>query len=145
MEWIKNIVNGLIEYYETRNILELIDLLDVKIIYKKFNNPDIKARLIKTYQEDFYIYLSDELSAPEERIILAHELGHVVLHDISSAYYNTSLINKGKLEVQANYFASLILLDESDFEKCYLENMSLDQLSSYFEVPKELIEFRLEK
>lgn len=143
MQWIKNIVDGLVEYYDTRDIYELVDILDITIIHKNFINEEVKARLIKTENEDFVIYLSDRLDEHEKKYVLAHELGHTLLHDISNDYYYNSNLNKDKLELQANYFAALLLLDERSFEKCYIENMSLEQLSSYFEVPKELIQYRL--
>lgn len=143
MQWIKDIVTGLIETYETRNVQELLDCLEVTVIKKNFLSPNIKARLYKDPFENYYIYVSTELNDHELKIVLCHELGHIILHDITCEYYYSSYLNKGKLEMQANYFASLLLLDENNFEKCYLENLSIDQLSSYFEVPKELIEYRL--
>ena len=145
MQWIKDIVEGLIEVYDTRDVRELINLLEVTIIYKNFINPDVKARLFKDPFENYYVYLSNQLTEQEERCIIAHEIGHILLHDISCDYYTTSNINRGKLEIQANYFASLLLLDESTMDKVYLENLSIDQLSAYFEVPKELIQYRLDE
>lgn len=145
MQWIKDIVEGLIEIYDTRDVRELIVLLEVTLIYKNFINADIKARLFKDPFKNYYVYLSNQLTQQEERYIIAHEIGHILLHDISCDYYSTSKVNKGKLEIQANYFASLLLLDESAIDKIYLENLDIDQLSAYFEVPKELIQYRLDE
>lgn len=145
MQWIKDIVTGLIETYGTKDVFELLDFLDVTIIKKKFIDPDVKARFYKDIFGYDYIYISIDLTDQEKKYILCHELGHIILHDITSEYYYSSKVNKGKLEMQANYFASLLLLDESDIELCSIENMSMDQLSSYFELPAELLQFRLEE
>lgn len=145
MQWIKDIVTGLIETYGTRDIYELLDYLEVTIIRKSFVNPDVKARLYKDPFENYYIYLSYDIDEATKKHILCHELGHILLHTISCEYYYSSKVNKGKLEYQANYFASLLLLDVDNFEQCYLENLSIDQLSSYFEIPKELLQYSLEK
>lgn len=143
MQWIKDIVTGLIETYGTRDVYKLLGYLEVTIIMKNFVNPDVKARLYRDPFGKYFIYLSYDLEEHEKIIILLHELGHILLHDISCEYYYKSRIHKGKLEYQANYFVSLMLLDESNFDRCNLENLTLNQLSAYFEVPMELIQYRL--
>lgn len=145
MQWIRDIVTGLVETYGTRDIYELLDYLEVTVIRKNFVNPDVKARLYKDPFENYYIYLSYDLDENTKKYILCHELGHILLHTLSCEYYYSSKVNKGKLEYQADYFASLLLLDVNNFEQCYLENLSVDQLSSYFEIPKELLQYSLEK
>lgn len=60
--------------------------------------------------------------------MLAHELGHAILHtEIATAAYNNKLLNKGKLEKQADYFA-LKLLDIS-IDKDYFEGYTLEQIA----------------
>lgn len=145
MQWIKDIVEGTIEYYGTRNVKELAEMLDITVIHKEFVKPGMKASLYKNVYNDCFIYLSNTLNEQEEKYILAHELGHILLHDISCEFYSTSMINKSKLEYQANYFASLLLLDKSSIDKYSIENFSIDQLSAYFEIPKELIQYYLDE
>jgi Zn-dependent peptidase ImmA (M78 family) len=145
MQWIKDIVTGLIETYGTRDIYELLDYLEVTIIPKRFVNPDVKARLYKDPFENYYIYISSDLDESMKRLILCHELGHILLHGLSCEYYYASRVNKSKLEYQANYFASLLLVDANKLDPCYLENLSIDQLSAYFEIPKELLQYTIEK
>lgn len=145
MQWIKDIVTGLIETYGTRDIYELLDYLEVTIIPKKFVNPDVKARLYKDPLDNYYIYISEDLDEHTKKYILCHELGHILLHIMPCEYYYSSRVNKGKLEYQADYFASLLLLAVNNFEKCYLENLNIDQLCSYFKIPKVLLQYNLEK
>jgi Zn-dependent peptidase ImmA (M78 family) len=145
MQYIKDIVTGLLETYGTRDIYELLKCLDVTVITKEFINADIKARLYKDPFDNYYINISSDLDELTKKYILCHELGHILLHEIPCEYYYSSNVNKGKLEYQANYFASLLMLDLNSFDQCYLKDLSLDQLSSYFEIPKELLAFQMEE
>jgi len=98
MQWIRDIVIGLIDTYETRSIYELLDYLEVTIIPKKFVNPDAKARLYKDPLENYYIYISEDLDESMKKYILCHELGHILLHIMPCEYYYSSRVNKGKLK-----------------------------------------------
>lgn len=142
MEWVKNIVQGLIETYETRNIYDLIDSLDITIIRKELQNG-LKAKFFRDIFGNEFIYLSSNINEIEERFVLAHEVGHAILHtDISVEYYYNSFVNIGKLEKQADYFAVELLIDEANIDKQLLLDMNVEQLSSYFGVPIELIEYK---
>lgn len=142
MNWINNIVKGLIETYHTRDIYDLIESLGIKIIRKKMSGNK-KARFIRDMFNNEYIFLSNELNWIEERYVLAHELGHAVIHtDISCGYCYYSNISSDKLELQANYFAAQILIDESTFDKTDLEAMTISQLSKYFMVPEFMIKLK---
>ena len=56
------------------------------------------------------VFIRDNLHYQYEKFVLAHELGHAVLHvEIGTAAYSNKLINRGKLERQADYFAIKIL------------------------------------
>ena len=145
MQWIRDIVEGVEEYYGTTDVCELLGLLEIDVINKHFKDPTRKAWLHQNILGDYYIFMSYDLSEPERIYILAHELAHVLLHDISIEYYCSSCVNKGKLEVQADYFASLLLLDPKHIDKHEIRNFNLDQLCAYFHMPKELIQFRLDE
>lgn len=145
MEWIKNIVCGLIETYGTRNIHELISFLEITVIKKNFVNG-AKGKFFRDIFGNEYIYISSELNETEEKFILAHELGHALLHtNISVEFYFGSLIVKGKLEKEANYFAAEILIDQESIDYNFIQDLNLDQLSSYYGVPKELIEYKIKR
>lgn len=145
MQWIKDTVTGLIETYGTRDIYELIDMLDIEVVKKDFQGNQ-KASFFRDIFQNEFIYLSSSLNKLEERFVLAHELGHAILHDyLTSEVYYSTFINKDKLEHQADCFAAELIINESDIDKPLLRDMSLDQLSCYFGVPKDLLEYRFEK
>lgn len=142
MEWLKNIVNGLIETYGTKNVYELISSLGITLIKKDLNNNE-KARFFRDAWGNEYIYISSNLDEFEEKYILAHELGHAILHThISSEYYYSSFVSKDKLEYQANKFAAELLINEEELDMPELKNMTINQLACYLGLPKELIEYK---
>jgi Zn-dependent peptidase ImmA (M78 family) len=146
MLWIREKVKEIIETYGTRDIYELLKHFDVEIIYKKeFANPKAKAILHKDEHGFYYIYLLDSLDECEKIFILYHELGHIVLHDLPCDYYFGPLVNRNKFERQADCFATLMALYKRLSDSCYLENLSIDQLRSYFELPKDLLQYKLEE
>lgn len=139
MEWIDYIILGLIDIYDTNNIYELLDFLDIEIIKLDKDN------LILRHNEAFYyrnyfgkemIFIRNDLPSNYEKFILSHELGHSILHtSLLSAAFNNDLINKGKLERQANYFA--FKLEKIKFDEVELREMTLEQIASCLELPYE--------
>lgn len=142
MAWIKEIVQGLIEVYGTRDIYKLLELLDVSLIRKDFKTK-IKGRFLRNIFDDEFIFVSNKLSKEEERIVIAHELGHLILHtDLSTSYYTENhLLVKNKYEIEANKFAAeLIIPDDVDFSM--YDSITVKQLGCLLEVPEKLIELK---
>lgn len=136
MKWIVEIVNGLIEVYKTRNVYELLDLLEITLIKKKLIN-DEKGRCLRDMFGNETIFISNELANEEERIVIAHELGHLILHtDLTTSYY---LLNKDQIEVQANKFAAELLIPDN--VEIY-EGMTTKELACYLEVSEELVKLK---
>jgi len=140
MIWIKEIVDGLVEMYGTRNVYEILDKLEVTLIRKKlFKNE--KGRFYRDILRHETIFISDTLSEQEEKIVIAHELGHLILHThLSTSYYTENqLINKNKLEVEANKFAAELLIPD---DVNIYEYETIQQLACYLEVPEELVRLK---
>lgn len=143
MKWIKNIIDGLVEMYNTRNVYELIDLLGITIIRKNYSNSNKKARFFRNSLGDEYIFLDNNLNEYEEKYVLAHELGHAILHtDLSCEYFYFSNINSDKIEFQANYFATELLIDDKSLDKEFLMDKSINQLACYLGVPEQMVLYK---
>ena len=111
---IKRIVNDLIEKYETRNVYELCKCLDIKIFYHELGN--IKG----LYQKEgncYMIHLNNNLNPFDEIVVLAHELGHAILHKRTNVCFlkRFTYLETNKYELQANFFAVELLIDDNDF------------------------------
>lgn len=142
MVWIKEIVEGLIEVYGTRDIYKLLELLDVSLVRKEFKTK-IKGRFLRNVFDDEFIFVSNKLSEIEEKIVIAHELGHLILHtDLSTSYYTENhLLIKNKYEIEANKFAAELLIpDDLDFS--IYDSITMTQMGCLLEVPEKLIELK---
>ncbi|MSU01795.1 ImmA/IrrE family metallo-endopeptidase [Tissierella pigra] len=142
MTWIKEIVEGLIEVYKTRNVYEIIEILDIKLIRKEMR-PGIKGRFLRDLFYNEYIYISNELSDEEEKVVIAHELGHAILHtNLNSSYYTENhLLNKDKIEYQANKFAAELLISNNIDFSTY-DSMTIKEMSCILGVSERLIELK---
>ncbi|MBS4534469.1 ImmA/IrrE family metallo-endopeptidase [Clostridium sp. D2Q-14] len=142
LPWVDDIIAGLVEIYKTRNIHELYQQLDIEII--KFSKDNILLRKGEAmYQRNYFgkevVFIRDDLEYKYEKFILAHELGHALLHTkIYQAAYNNKLINKGKLEKQADYFALKLLNIKID--SIYYEGFTIEQISKALYVNEKSLE-----
>lgn len=113
MHWIDNYVEGIEEYCSSRDPVEICRSLDIEICHidpNSFLLRNTEAIYFRSYLGQEIIFISSDLPYPYEKYVLAHELGHAILHpDIDTAAYSNKLLNKGKLERQANYFATKLL------------------------------------
>lgn len=141
MEWIDDIITGLKEEYEGLNLSDVIEELGISLIRLKAKMAPLNghdALYIRCLDDRELIYLRDDLG-PMEPYVLAHELGHAILHpELAEAYYS-SLQNKGKLERQADYFAIRFLdleIDPRDYE-----GFGIEQLAKALYVKEEALKY----
>ncbi|MFM1581496.1 ImmA/IrrE family metallo-endopeptidase [Helcococcus bovis] len=101
---IKDIVAGLVEECGSRNIYDILDYLNIKVIVTA-----IEDTIFVRIRGEEIILLSD--TEPEELIpfALAHEVGHAVLHDVEMWYFEKLGISKKCYEDEADYFAFKLL------------------------------------
>ncbi|MDP4147427.1 MAG: ImmA/IrrE family metallo-endopeptidase [Bacillota bacterium] len=137
MDWIDNYIYGLLDLYNTNDIYELFDNLGIKIIRLEASNILLRnndAFYHRHYLGNEIVFIRNDLNLDFEKFVLAHELGHGIIHThIYTAAFNKSLINVGKLEKQANYFAFKLLninLDSIDFE-----GFTIDQVACSLNLP----------
>lgn len=142
-DYIERIVNNLKNKYKTSNPFELADYLDVTLIIAPLNSVWGMYKYIKRNKT---IFLNSSLNEYEQRFVLAHELGHAIMHTKSSCFFTNTLVNnKLKKEYQANMFAANLLVDLSNTDELYLQRYSINQLAAYYKVPTELIKFRFKE
>lgn len=142
--WVDEIIVGLKEMYNTDNVYEIFDYMNIKIHKIDSNNILLKNNdsfYYRDYLGNELIFIRNDLNINLEKFILLHELGHALLHTNSyEAAFNIKHINIGKLEKQANYFAFKLL--QPSFDPTDLEGLTLEQIASLLELPyKQLLEF----
>ena len=138
---IRDIVESLIHKYHTRDPYDLADFLHIRISRHELGN--IRGYYLKKYRIK-QILLNFRLSKFEEKFVLAHEIGHSVMHPNINAPFlkEHSLITVSKFEVAANKFAVELLIPN----EVLLENwqLTIEQLSRLTGYSEALIKLRLQ-
>ena len=92
------------------------------------------------------ITINSDLPSVIQRIILAHEIGHAVLHRKATglhAFHEFSLFDEtSHLEYEANLFAAEYLLDDQDVFETLNQDISFFGAASALYVPPELLDFK---
>ena len=105
-------VKDLIKKYNTSNIKELVDHLDISIEHQDFKAKTLDSRLMIVDSKG-YIFVRSDLDCAYENFLIAHELGHYVLHYDENISFNfLRRVYKTRLEREANEFAIRLLMYE---------------------------------
>lgn len=143
--WIDEYVIGAIDLCFSNNVYEIYKFLNINIM--KLDKEDTllcgyEAVYIRNYFGIEVVFIRDDLPYKYEKFILAHELGHALLHtEIAKAAYNSKLINKGKLEKQADYFAIKLL--DITIDEIYYGDYTYSQLASELYVTEESLKYSI--
>lgn len=109
---VENKLNDLLNEFKTSNVKEIADHLDISIKHQDFKAKTLDSRLIIVDSKG-YIFVRSNLNCAYENFLIAHELGHYVLHfdkDISFNFLRR--VYKTRLEREANEFACRLLMYE---------------------------------
>lgn len=109
---IENQLNDFLNEFKTSNAKEIADHLDISIHYQDFKAKTLDSRLMIVDSKG-YIFVRSNLDCAYENFLIAHELGHYVLHfdkDISFNFLRR--VYKTRLEREANEFACRLLMYE---------------------------------
>lgn len=142
MKWIDEIVIGLIDIVGNNN---LDDILSELKIHKFIVNPDnsLLQDNQAVYQRigDFEcIYIADNVVNKD--FVIAHEIGHAILHVEEMTMFDNPLLNKGKLENEANYFASKLLYSNLEIEEGI---ETKEQLANALGIKEDYVEYLINK
>ena len=121
-------VNRLIKKYKTRDPIELIEALNINLVY--LPKTEILLGMYHYIQRNRFIFISSNTNF-NRKTILAHELGHDQLHRdycvSGGAFHDQTVLNPtNKFETEANIFAAHLLISDEDI----LDNIN-DQVCDY--------------
>ena len=137
---IKARVNKLVLKYKTRDPFEMIKGMNVILVFYPLDGV---RGFYQYFQRNNIIYIDETLSEHDKAFVLAHEIGHMILHKKSNAIFMDSRtqFRTSKYENEANKFAiELLISDESLSE---YSNCTIEQLSQIYRYHQKLIELRL--
>lgn len=137
---IKAMVNKLVRKYKTRDPFEMIKGMNVILVFYPLDGV---RGFYQYFQRNNIIYIDETLSEHDKAFVLAHEIGHMILHKKSNAIFMDSRtqFRTSKYENEANKFAiELLISDESlsEYSDCTIE-----QLSQIYGCHQKFIELKL--
>lgn len=147
METIEQKTRRLIRYYErligSRDPMIIAKSIGIGIAIVPLGNIDGNYKLIKRKR---WIFINDSIpiDSPSFRVIMAHELGHALLHRKENCAFikrKTLLLTTG-IEREANNFAAQLLIADELLQS--FSGHTTEQFCDCTGYPKELIELRLE-
>lgn len=135
---IKRLVSYYVKKYKTRNPFELAEYLNVQV---QFGDLGSRAGCYMFLKNHKCIFLNKNLSEQEMRMVMAHELGHAILHRKENCYFirNKTFLLTSKNEIEANTFAAELLIGDdvlADYKDYTKEQIS--RLLGYHERLLEL-------
>ena len=146
MESIEHKTRRLIRYYErmtgSRDPVTIANHAGIRIAIVPLGEISGNYMLIKRKR---WIFVNDSIpeDSPMFKVIVAHELGHALLHRKENCAFikNKTLLSCSGIEREANRFAATLLITEELLEE--YQNCTESQFCECTGYPKELIELRL--
>lgn len=137
---IKKIANQLKRKYLTDNPFELAKCLNIIVIRAPLGKL---AGCYMYKRRNRIIYINSDIE--DEGFlyeVMAHEIGHAVLHRTENCYFikNKTYLLTSKIEKQANKFASEFLIDDDILEE--YRDCNREQLSRLLGYSQKLIELK---
>ena len=134
---VHNIVERTVNKYHTRSPYELADCMGITI--QKCALGTIRGYYLKKFRIK-QIILNCDLTEFEERFVLAHELGHAIMHENLNTPFllENTLFSKNKFEREANTFAVELLVPDSTIEEN--PELTIEQLERLTGYNKELLQ-----
>ena len=137
---IKEVVEKYVIKYSTRDPFKLARLLGIEV---QLGNPGCAGCYI-FLKNHRYIFLNQSLPKHEMNLVMAHVLGHAILHRKENCYFmrNKTLLLNSKKEIEANLFAMELLIDDSFIEDN--KHLTIEQIARLSGYCEKLIELRLQ-
>ena len=146
MESIECKTRRLIRYYErmtgSRDPIAIANYAGIRIATVPLGGISGNYMLIKRKR---WIFINENIpeDSPIFKVIVAHELGHALLHRKENCAFirNKTLLSTSGIEREANKFAATLLITDDLLEE--YRDYTESQFSSGTGYPKELLELRL--
>ena len=145
-DYIYKKTEALVKKFQTRDPIEILKSLHV-IVGETSRYNRLKGYCFMSCQT-IYVMLSSFLSEEEQRIVAAHELGHIILHrsQLKMAPMKDDVLYNmmDSTEYEANLFAADLLLEDDDVaEMSKNEDLNYFGFCSSLNASPELMSFKL--
>lgn len=136
---VHSIVERTIKKYKTRSPYELADLMGISI--HRCELGTIRGYYSKKFRIK-QIVLNCNLSEKDERFVLAHELGHAIMHENLNTPFlmENTLLSKNKFEKEANTFAIELLVP--DIEIIENPDLTIGQMARMTGYSEDILKYK---
>ena len=143
---IKQEVSRLKMKYQTDDPYEICRCMDIQVLKRPMGtNPGACKGFFLASSRCKLIMINSDLPDSIQRIIIAHELGHAVLHGslAISAFHEFAMFEDvNQMEYEANVFAAEFMLSDDAVLESLEMQMDFFQTAKYLYVPPELLDFK---
>lgn len=142
---IKQKVKELRKFYGQTEPSQLANYLGIELIFSA-NLRNVLGMYTKINQVPF-IFINENLAESVQKLVIAHELGHAILHSDEikeDLFINDDLSNLGQkvvisYEHEANLFAAFLLINQTELKDLSTQNLSLIEISQALSICPELL------
>jgi len=147
IDYICRTVGNLVEFYDQPDPFLLAKEMGIIVLMEPMGTSPDSCKGFFLYQSrQRVIVVNSDLPYDVQRIILAHEIGHSVLHKEMakfSTFNDFSLYNDAsQFEYEANIFAAEYLLDDSTVLNALNNDDFFFNTAKNLNVPAELLDFK---
>ena len=144
---IKQEANRLKMKYQTTDPYDICTSMDIQVIKRPMGASAQSCKgFFLVSSRCKLIVINSDLPESIQRIIIAHELGHAVLHSDSaiSAFHEFAMFDDtDRMEYEANVFAAEFMLSDDEVMESLEMQMDFFQMARCLYVPPELLDFKL--
>lgn len=145
MECIEKKIKRLVSYYTrlcgTNDPRRIAEFLGIRVVIMPLKNA---AGYYKCMKRIRWIFINEDIIDDEAyfRVVLAHELGHALLHKNENCTFMAkhTLLSTSRIEQEANQFAAQLLITDDLLQE--YTGCTQDQFCSATGYPETLIKMR---
>ena len=140
---IVKLVKKIVKKYNTNNPFDICREMDIIVIETSLGK---KTRGFYQYlKRNHVIYLDSDLEYKEKKIVLAHELGHALMHKkINAIFLDTrTFLKTSYYEKDADTFAITLLISDKELLEYINYEYTIENIANIYGCSQELIKLRL--
>ena len=125
-----------IQKYKTTDPYSIAAAKNIAILYTNLGETLDVRGLYQCYKRKEIIHINANLDEESQRAVLAHELGHAIMHKgYNCIFLSNNTMNKNIYERQANLFAAFLLLH--DQIPADMKDHCFEEIAQMYHVPIE--------